>query len=99
MCAEITQRNRPIALFSRKLSATQQKYSVTEIELLVIVEMLKEFKGILWRQVIKVYTDHKNLIQDALGLTLYCWRLLYDEYDPKIIHTKSIHNTGAHAIS
>ena len=43
----ITQENRPIAFFSRKLTETQQKYSVTEIELLAIVETLKEFKGML----------------------------------------------------
>jgi hypothetical protein len=42
--AVITQDNRPIAFFSRKLSKMQQKYSVTEIELLTIVETLKEFK-------------------------------------------------------
>jgi hypothetical protein len=30
--AGITQDNRPIAFFSRKLSKTQQKYSLTEIE-------------------------------------------------------------------
>jgi hypothetical protein len=58
--AMITQDNRPIAFFSRKLSKTQQKYSVTEIELLAIVETLKEFKGMLWGQDIKVYTDHKS---------------------------------------
>eukprot|EP00804_Cyclotella_cryptica_P003931 CCRYP_016112-RA/>CCRYP_016112-RA protein AED:0.26 eAED:0.27 QI:0/-1/0/1/-1/1/1/0/276 len=46
--AVITQNNRPIAFFSRKLSVCQQKYSVTEIELLAIVETLKEFKGMLW---------------------------------------------------
>jgi hypothetical protein len=57
----ITQDNRPIAFFSRKLSKMQQKYSVTEIELLAIVETLKEFKRMLWGQDIKVYTDHKNL--------------------------------------
>jgi hypothetical protein len=75
--AVITQDNRPIALSSRKLSKTQQKYSVTKIELLAIVETLKEFKGMLWGQDIKVYTDHKHLTRDALGLTsdrVYRWR-------------------------
>jgi hypothetical protein len=51
--AVITQDNRTIAFFSRKLSKTQQKYSVTEIELLAIVKTLKEFKGMLWGQDIK----------------------------------------------
>ncbi len=59
--AVITQDNRPIAFFSRKLSKMQQKYTVTEIELLAIVETLKEFKGMLWGQDIKVYTDHTIL--------------------------------------
>ncbi len=84
----ITQDNRPIAFFSRKLSKMQQKYSVTEIELLAIVETLKEFKGMLWGQDIKVYTDHKNLTRDALGLTsdrVYHWWLLLEEYAPKIV--------------
>jgi hypothetical protein len=69
--AVIAQGNRPIAFFSRKLSEMQQKYSVTKIELLAIVETLKELKvkGMLWGQSIKVFTDHKNLIRDALGLT------------------------------
>ncbi len=57
--AVIAQDNRPIAFFSRKLSKAQQKYSVTEIELLAIVETLKEFKGMLWGQDIKVFTDHQ----------------------------------------
>jgi hypothetical protein len=99
--AAITQDNRPIAFFSRKLSETQQKYSVMEIELLAIVETLKEFKGMLWVQHIKVYTDHKYLTRDALGLTfdrVYCWRLLLEEYAPEIIYIKGIHNTVPDAI-
>ncbi len=67
--AVITQKNRPTAFFSRKLSVAQCKYSVTKIDLLVIVKTLKEFKGMLWGQPIKVFTDHKNLMRDALGLT------------------------------
>ncbi len=66
--AVITQDNRPIAFFSRKLSNTQCKYSVTKIDLLAIVKTLKEFKGMLWGQNIKVFTDHANLMTDALGL-------------------------------
>eukprot|EP00804_Cyclotella_cryptica_P027540 CCRYP_007486-RA/>CCRYP_007486-RA protein AED:0.48 eAED:0.05 QI:0/0/0/1/1/1/2/0/240 len=65
----ITQGNRPLGFFSQKLSTTQQKYRVTKLERLAIVETLKEFKGMLWGQRLKIYTDHKNLIQDALGFT------------------------------
>ncbi len=100
--AAITQDNRPIAFFSRQLSDTQRKYSITEIELLAVVETLKEFKGMLWGQNIKVFTDHANLMRDALGLTLdrvYQWRLLLEEYGPKIIYTKGIHNIIADAVS
>ena len=98
----ITQKNRPIAFFSRKLSVTQAKYSVTKIELLAIVETLKEFKGMLRGQRIKIYTDHKNLTRDALGLTSdrgYRWRLLLEEYVPEIVYINRKHNTVADAIS
>jgi hypothetical protein len=67
--AVITQDNRPIVIFSQKLSDTQPKHSITEIELLAIVETFKEFKGMLWDQNIKMFTDHANLMRDALGLT------------------------------
>ena len=59
--AVITQENRPIMFFSRKLSGVQSKYTITELELLAIVDSLKEFNGMLWEQRINVYTDHKNL--------------------------------------
>ncbi len=81
--AVIAQDNSPIAFFSRKQSKTQQKYSVTDIELLAIVKTLNEFKGMLWGQDIKVFTDHKNLTSDTLCLTsdrVYRWRLLLEEY-------------------
>jgi hypothetical protein len=49
-----------------------------------------------------VFTDHANLMRDALGLTLdqvYQWRLLLEEYRPEIIYIKGIHNTIADAVS
>jgi len=51
--AVITQDNRPIAFFSRKLNSAQSKYSITKLELLSIVETLKEFKGMLLGQKIE----------------------------------------------
>ena len=78
------------------------KYSITELELLSIVETLKEFKGMLWGQRIKVFTEHKNLVRDALGMTsdrVYRWRLLLKEYGPEIVYIKGIDNTVADAIS
>jgi hypothetical protein len=56
----------------------------------------------LWGQVIKVYTDHKNLTRDTLGLTsdrVYHWQLLLEEFAPKIVYIKGIHNLIADAIS
>ncbi len=56
----------------------------------------------LWGQSIKVYTDHANLIRDALGMTsnrVYRWRLLLEEYGPEIVYIKGIHNTIADAVS
>jgi hypothetical protein len=99
--AVITQDNRPIAFFSRKLSTMQRKHSVTKIELLAIVKTLREFKGMLWGQPIKVFADHSNLMRDALGLTsnrVYQWRLLLEEYRPKIVYIKGIHNTVADTV-
>jgi hypothetical protein len=66
------------------------------------VETLKEFNGMLWRQQINVYTDHENLTRDGLGLTtdrVIHSRILLEEYAPKIIYIKGIHNTVADAIS
>ena len=56
----------------------------------------------LWGQKLKVYMDHKNLIHDALRVTsgrVYRWRLLLEEFGPKLMHIKGIHNTVANAIS
>jgi hypothetical protein len=89
--AVITQDNRPIAFFSRKLSNAQCEYSITKNELLAIVETSREFKGMLWSKNIKVFTDHANLMRDALGLTLdqvYQWRFLLEDAGSRLSISK-----------
>ncbi len=56
----------------------------------------------LWGQPIKVYSDHKNLTRDTLGLTsnrVYHWQLLLEEFDPEIVYIKEICNSVTDAIS
>jgi hypothetical protein len=55
----------------------------------------------LWGQQIKVFTDHANLMRDALGLTsdqVYQWRLLLEKYRLKIVYIKGIHNTVTYTV-
>jgi hypothetical protein len=59
--AVITQYNKVIAFYSRKLSPAQRNYSVGDKELLSIVECLRAYRGILLGQRLRIFTDHKNL--------------------------------------
>ena len=98
----ITQDNRPIAFFSRKLTPTQQRYTVTELELLSIVELLKEFKGMLLGHEVIVWTDHINLTRENLGESsdrVMRWKLLLNEYNLTIKYIRGVDNTVADAIS
>ena len=59
--AVIRQKGKPIAFYSRKLTAAQQQYTITDRELLSIVKTLKGFRTILLGHKLRIYTDHKNL--------------------------------------
>lgn len=53
---------KPLAFFSRKLSAAQQKYSTYDRELLAIYETIKYFRYYLEGRAFKIYIDHKPLM-------------------------------------
>ena len=59
--AVIIHKCKPISIYSRKLTEDQKWYTVTEKELISIVEILKEVRTILLGQKLRIYTDHKNL--------------------------------------
>ena len=59
--AVISQKGKPIAFYSRKLTDAQQRYTVIERELIGTVETLKEFITILLGQKLIIYIDHKKL--------------------------------------
>ena len=100
MGACISQNNKPIAFYSRKLNPAQTRYTTTERELLSIVEVLKEFRNILLGQQIRVHTDHENLTQVKFNLDrVMRWRLYIEEYSPDLQYIKGSENVVADALS
>ena len=98
--AVISQNNKPIAFYSRKLNPAQTRYTTTERELLSIVETLKEFRNILLGQQIVVYTDHKNLTCKNFNTErVMRWCLLLEEYGPELRYIKGESNVVADALS
>ena len=96
----ISQNNKPIAFYSRKLQLAQTQYTTTEHELLSIVKTLKEFKNILFGQQIMVYTDHKNLTYKNFNTEHFMWWwLLIEEFGPIIEYIKGPKNIVPDALS
>ena len=98
--AVISQKGKPIAFYSRKLTPAQTQYTTTERELLSIVETLKEFRTILLGQQLIVHTDHENLTYTKFNSDrVMRWRLFIEEYSPDLRYIKGTANSAADALS
>ena len=98
--AVISQEGKPIAFYSRKLTGPQTRYTTTERELLSIVEVLKEFRNILFGYQIIIHTDHENLTYKTFNSErVMRWRLYIEEYSPDIRYIKGKNNIVADALS
>ena len=98
--AYILQNGKPIDFYSRKVNPALTRYTTTERELLFIVEVLKEFRNILLGQQIRVYANHKNLIQKKFNLDrVMRWRLHIEEDSPDLLDIKRENNIVADALS
>ena len=56
----------------------------------------------LWGQKLEIYTDHKNLVRDTLDFTcdrVHRWRLILEEYDPRVFYVPGSQNVVADAVS
>ena len=98
--AVLSQDNRPIAFYSRKLNPAQQNYTTGEKELLSIVETLKEYRNILLGYPITVHTDHKNLtFKNFNTKRVMRWRLILEEFGCQLNYIKGPKNIVADALS
>ena len=98
--AVIKQQGRTIAFFSRKLSSAQQKYPTIDKEMLCIVEVLKEYRPILWGAAIHIYTDHINLTRQNISSNrIMTWRMLCEEFSPIFHYIRGPDNIIADTLS
>ena len=87
--AFVRQKGNPLNFYSITLNNPQQQYTLTERELLIIVEALKEFRTILPGQNLRIYTDNKNLTCKSFNTDrLLRWRLILEDYGPDIEYIK-----------
>ena len=79
--AVISQKGKSIAFYSRKLTNTQIRYTVTQREMLSIVETLNEFRTTLLGQRLRIYTNNKNLTCKHFNTDrVLRWRLVLEDY-------------------
>ena len=98
----VSQSDKPIAYFLKKFNSAQRNYTVTEEELLAIVETLKQFRNILLGHKITVYTDRKNLTYHNSNYSsdrVFRQRLLIEEYGADLVYVKGAANVVADALS
>ena len=98
--ATLVQDGKPLGFYTRKLNKAQQNYTVGEKELSGIVEGLKAFAGVIRGQNLTVHTDHLNLKYNKLpSQQMTRWRLLLEEYHPKVVHIAGLENDAADVLS
>jgi len=89
-----------MAFCSRKLNPVQTRCRTAERELLSAAETLKEHRNTLLGQQIEVFTDHKNPVCKHFNTErVVRWRLLTEEFGPKLTHVKGVNKTVADALS
>ena len=103
LCQEHDGIVRPIAFWSRKLSATERNYSTTEREALSIVYFLEKYRYYLLGRKFALVTDHKPLMfilrNGTSNSKLARWALRIQEYHFDVIHVKGEDNVVADAMS
>jgi hypothetical protein len=94
---------RPIAYCSRQLNSAESKYSVTELELLALIFVTKQFRCYIYGRKFTVYTDHRALewllnLQDPSS-RLTRWSVKLAEYDFVVEHRPNSRTHHADALS
>ena len=99
---------RPIGYYGRRCNDAEKNYSVTECELLAVVETVKHFRPYLWGRHFTLVTDHaalkwlatmKDQVCGGASSRLTRWSLRLQEYRFDVTHKPGIAHKDADGIS
>ena len=97
------QNEQPIAYFSQKLTATQQRWSTIEREAYAVIASLERFHNLIFGSVSVVFWDHNPLAYIVDSATksakLTRWSLALQEYHLIFRYVKAAHNVVADCLS
>ncbi|MGL5707258.1 MAG: reverse transcriptase domain-containing protein [Aeromonas sp.] len=101
MGAILYQQDKIIGMFSKKFTAPQSRYTVTEKEFFAIYTALKHFRNIIFLSEIVIYTDHANLTfqTDPISNRVQRWMLAIGDFDYIIKYKKGNENVVADSLS
>ena len=75
-------------------------YTASEKESLSIVKGVKAFEGVVRGFDLTIHTDHLNLLYNKLpSARMARWRLLLEDFHPKVVHISGEKNTAADCLS
>lgn len=101
--AVLSQRNRPIAFFSEKISGARFRYSTYDIEFYAIIQAIKHWRHYLFHKEFVLYTDHDALKhlgnQDKVSARYASWISYLQQFTFVIKHTSGVSNRVADAFS
>uniref|UniRef100_A0AC35U463 Reverse transcriptase domain-containing protein n=1 Tax=Rhabditophanes sp. KR3021 TaxID=114890 RepID=A0AC35U463_9BILA len=94
---------RPILFYSRSLKNAENRYHISDLEALALVQSLKRYKNIIYNTRVKAFTDHQSLVtffkKADLNDRLLRWSLVIQAYDLEIIHIAGKKNVLADCLS
>ena len=97
--AVIVQKVKTIDFYSIKLTYYQQRYTVTYMELLIIIETLKKSKTILLGQKLSINTDNKTpKCKNFNTNRVLRWILILEDFGTGIEYIKGEENIVSYAL-
>src|SRR5574338_356514 len=99
----LSQKGRPIAYFSEKLSGAKMRYNTYDVEFYAVVQAIKHCRHYLFQKEFVLYTDHEALKhlqgQDKIAARHASWIAYLQQFTFMVKHKSGVTNRVADALS